>query len=130
YRNSLTFQGSTPIGTREKDFVLSKDSWFRPVDVKMGPDGALYIADFYNSIIGHYEVPLEHPKRDRIRGRIWRITYRGKSNAKKDLSTMDLKRLLSEFSSPNLPLRMIAADEIVERIGQSAGNDVKHYLNM
>ncbi|MBL7697986.1 MAG: hypothetical protein JNK79_07500, partial [Chitinophagaceae bacterium] len=63
YRYSYTSEGSTPIGKREDDFILSDDPWFRPVDIKMGPDGALYIADFYNSIIGHYEVPLDHPKR-------------------------------------------------------------------
>ena len=53
----------------------SDDPWFRPVDIKLGPDGALYVADFYNRIIGHYEVPLTHPGRDRERGRIWRIVY-------------------------------------------------------
>jgi len=47
------------------------------VQVKLGPDGALYIADFYNAIIGHYEVPLTHPKRDHTHGRIWRIVYTG-----------------------------------------------------
>ena len=55
----------------------SDDPWFRPVDIELGPDGALYVADFYNRIIGHYEVPLTHPGRDRERGRIWRIVYRG-----------------------------------------------------
>ncbi len=53
----------------------------RPVvpagQLKLGPDGALYVADFYNRIIGHYEVPLDHPGRDHERGRIWRIVYRG-----------------------------------------------------
>ena len=47
------------------------------MDIKLGPDGALYIADFYNRIIGHYEVPLTHPGRDRTSGRIWRIVYKG-----------------------------------------------------
>ena len=50
------------------------------MDVKLGPDGALYVADFYNRIIGHYEVPLTHPGRDRDRGRIWRIVYTGKDH--------------------------------------------------
>src|SRR3546814_10720071 len=59
YRNSFVFKESTPVGKLEEEFVLSDDPWFRPVDIKLGPDGALYIADFYNSIIGHYEVPLE-----------------------------------------------------------------------
>jgi putative heme-binding domain-containing protein len=52
---------------------VSEDPWFRPVDLQLGPDGALYVADFYNRIIGHYEVDRNHPGRDRTRGRIWRI---------------------------------------------------------
>ena len=72
-RDQIHFVGSTPVATEETDFIESSDPWFRPVDLTMGPDGALYIADFYNRIIGHYEVPLDHPGRDRERGRIWRV---------------------------------------------------------
>src|SRR3546814_11596901 len=72
YRNSATYNGSSPVGKMEPDFLLSEDPWFRPVDIKLGPDGALYVADFYNRIIGHYEVSLDHPGRDEVRGRIWR----------------------------------------------------------
>lgn len=67
------FHGSTPVATEQPDFLESEDPWFRPVDLRLGPDRALYVADFYNKVIGHYEVPLEHPGRDRERGRIWRI---------------------------------------------------------
>ena len=59
--------------------------WFRPVDLCHGADGALYVADFYNRIIGHYEVPLDHPGRDRERGRIWKITRKGKTNPPKEV---------------------------------------------
>ena len=45
--------------------------------MKLGPDGALYVADFYNKIIGHYEVDLRHPGRDKDRGRIWRRGVEG-----------------------------------------------------
>ena len=47
---------------------------FRPVDVKLGPDGALYVCDWYNPIIGHYQASFRHPDRDKTHGRIWRIT--------------------------------------------------------
>ena len=56
--------------------VLSDDRNFRPVDMEFGPDGALYLVDWYNRIISHNEVPREHPDRDRVRGRIWRVRHR------------------------------------------------------
>ena len=46
----------------------------------------MYVADFYNRIIGHYEVDLDHPGRDRTRGRVWRITYGDKTHPPLDLS--------------------------------------------
>ena len=76
-RDRLEWRGSTPKAIELPDFLTSDDPWFRPVDLELGPDGAMYVADFYNRIIGHYEVPLTHPGRDRERGRIWRIVYRG-----------------------------------------------------
>ncbi|OAI57579.1 hypothetical protein AYO49_01865 [Verrucomicrobiaceae bacterium SCGC AG-212-N21] len=73
----ITFTGSTPKANEAPDFLVCDDPWFRPVDLQLGPDNGLYVADFYNSIIGHYEVPLDHPKRDRGRGRIWRVVREG-----------------------------------------------------
>lgn len=128
YRNSFSFKGSTPIGKREADFVLSEDPWFRPVDVKLGPDGAIYIADFYNSIIGHYEVPLDHPKRDRISGRIWRITYKGASNKKQDLMAATAQDLIAALNADNIKIRIEAANQLVNRIGNAAVEPAKAVL--
>jgi putative membrane-bound dehydrogenase-like protein len=58
------------------DFVQSSDEMFRPVALKTGPDGCLYIVDWYNKIISHNEVPRNHPERDKKRGRIWRVKHR------------------------------------------------------
>ncbi len=66
-RDRIEWRGTTSVGHEQSDFLSTKDPWFRPVDLQIGPDGALYIADFYNKIIGHYEVPLTHPGRDRER---------------------------------------------------------------
>jgi hypothetical protein len=76
--DKIEFKGSTPVATDKGQFLSSSDLWCRPTDIKLGPDGALYWADFYNKIIGHYEVPLDHKDRDKLRGRVWRIVWKGK----------------------------------------------------
>ncbi len=126
----MQMQGTTPVVTQEADFIVSDDPWFRPVDVKLGPDGALYVADFYNSIIGHYEVPLDHPARDRQRGRIWRIVYTGHADPpsaepRKDWSKASLDDLVMQLSHPQLPLRMAIADQIVDRYASEATSLLK-----
>jgi putative heme-binding domain-containing protein len=57
--------------------ITSTSGAFRPVDVKLGPDGALYVCDWYNPIIGHYQASFRHPDRDKLHGRIWRISRKG-----------------------------------------------------
>ena len=55
------------------DLVTCDDPFFRPVAMTQGPDGCIYIVDWYNKIISHNEVPRNHPDRDKVRGRIWRV---------------------------------------------------------
>ena len=55
------------------DLLTCDDPFFRPVALTNGPDGCLYIVDWYNKIISHNEVPRAHPDRDKTRGRIWRV---------------------------------------------------------
>lgn len=128
HRYSATWKGSSPVGKSEVDFIKSEDPWFRPVNVKLGPDGALYVADFYNAIIGHYEVALDHPKRDKQRGRIWRIAYKGNKNEKADLNAMNADDLIKKLDADNLPTRMLATNELTDRIGASAVDALKSTL--
>jgi hypothetical protein len=55
------------------DLITCDDPFFRPVALTNGPDGCIYIVDWYNKIISHNEVPRAHPDRDKTRGRIWRV---------------------------------------------------------
>jgi len=57
------------------DFLACSDDWFRPVNIEFGPDGCLYIVDWYNKIVSHNEVSRDHPDRDKSHGRIWRIRH-------------------------------------------------------
>ncbi len=130
-RSNFTWAGTTPVINQEEDFIVSEDPWFRPVDVKLGPDGALYIADFYNRIIGHYEVPLDHPGRDRQRGRIWRVVYTGANHHDNphDWRRLNLQQLIEQLDHPNLPLRMSIADQIVDRFGDKSASEIKRLLS-
>lgn len=128
-RDTLVAHGTSRTARHEQPFLTTSDPWFRPVDTTLGPDGALYVADFYNRIIGHYEVPLTHPGRDRERGRIWRITYTGKpTHGLPDFSKSAANDLIAEFRSPNLPRRMLAMNELVDRIGPAASRDLENVL--
>jgi putative heme-binding domain-containing protein len=60
------------------ELIKTNHPAFRPVDIKLGPDGAIYIADWYNPIIQHGEVDFRDPRRDHTHGRIWRVTARGR----------------------------------------------------
>ena len=122
YRNTFKFNGSSPVATYKEELVRSEDPWFRPVDIVEGPDGALYVADFYNRIIGHYEVPLDDPGRDRQRGRIWRITYKGKTDklGYTDWTKAAIPDLIRALATGNLPVRMLVMDQLINRVGTPA----------
>ena len=61
--------------THLTDLLKCEDDWFRPVNMEFGPDGCLYIADWYNKVVSHNEIPRTDPSRDKTHGRIWRIRH-------------------------------------------------------
>ncbi len=124
-RDTLQVTGATYKAIEQPDFLWCDDPWFRPVDIQLAPDGSLYVADFYNKIIGHYEVDLRHPGRDRERGRIWRISYVGtdeqhpvKAPRIPDLSQANVDQLIGFLANDNLTVRVQATHQLVERIGE------------
>jgi putative heme-binding domain-containing protein len=134
--DKLEKHGSTYRAIQQKDFLSSDDPWFRPVDIKLGPDGALYVADFYNRIIGHYEVPLTHPGRDRERGRIWRIVYKGAdgkganpTRPRADWAKASVAELVEDMGHANLTVRFKAMNQLVERGGDAGADAVKKAMS-
>lgn len=90
--------GSGIVAQEIEPLVQSSDPNFRPVDLLFGPDGALYIVDWYNPIINHGERALRDPLRDHTHGRIWRVTYKNKETLKPvDLTKLPIVKLLDQL---------------------------------
>ncbi len=91
-RFALKDVGSTFETVEQPDLLRSTNVTFRPIDVRLGPDGALYIADWSNPIIQHGEVDFRDPRRDHEHGRIWRVARKPEAGSRKPEVT-DLTRL-------------------------------------
>ncbi|XZE52613.1 DUF7133 domain-containing protein [Planctomycetaceae bacterium SH139] len=68
--------GAGLTGERIEDLLSSTDMFFRPVDPKIGPDGALWFGDWCNALIGHMQYSQRDPNRDQEHGRIYRLVYK------------------------------------------------------
>jgi putative membrane-bound dehydrogenase-like protein len=126
HRDVLVEKGSIFVAKRadeEKDcdFFASTDIWFRPVWLTVGPDGAMYVADFYREII---ETPLSLPDNikkkynleTRGKGRIWRVVPENFKQPKKPaLSKAKSDELVVHLKNPNAWWRMTTQRLIVER---------------
>jgi putative heme-binding domain-containing protein len=98
------------------DLLTSEDDWFRPVNMEFGPDGCLYIADWYNKIVSHNELPTTHPDRDKTHGRIWRIRHVSqKSRPIPDLTKIATTDLPNHLRSPSLWEKRAAWHQITDR---------------
>ena len=71
-------QGSGFVAVETEPLLMSTDPNFRPIALQFGPDGALYVGDWFNPLIGHMQYSLRDKRRDKTHGRIWRITAKGR----------------------------------------------------
>lgn len=100
-RHEFHDSGSGFRTTQMPRLLESSNPAFRPVDVSMGPDGAIYLADWYNPVIGHYQASYADTRRDKSHGRIWRLSARDLAPVKQpDLASMTNDALLDELRSP------------------------------
>ena len=94
--------GSSFKAVAEKDFLTTSDGWFRPISEQVGPDGALWIGDWYDKYPCYQNAQADPEGVDRERGRIWRVVYTGKNPGKKMPSRPDTKMDLAKASPEDL----------------------------
>jgi len=112
----ITPDGPRFTYTKLPDFLSSSDEWFRPVAISFGPDGCLYIVDWYNKIISHNEVPRNHPDRDKTHGRIWRVKATNQVPFEvPDFTTLPGEQLLAKLGGPSLAQSHLAWQAIIDR---------------
>jgi putative heme-binding domain-containing protein len=124
--NVIGFQGilrykvldrGASFGAQEMEPILSSsDPNFRPSDIRIGPDGAIYFLDWHNPIIGHMQHHLRDPSRDREHGRIYRVTYEGRPLLKAPrMAGAPINDLLNLLKEPEDRVRYGARLELIAR---------------
>jgi len=125
----VTEDGAGYASRQETELIKSSHTAFRPIDVKMGPDGAIYIADWYNPIIQHGEVDFRDERRDHIHGRIWRISAKKRPLAKRhDLVNATTGELLRALSRQEEWIRLHAKLQLKQRPAPEVKQELKAWL--
>src|SRR5262249_5610642 len=115
-RYKIEDKGASFTGTELEPVVSSTDPNFRPSDLKIGPDGAIYFIDWHNPIIGHMQHNLRDPSRDRVHGRIYRITYeQGPKVVSPKIAGEPVEKLLDLLKEPEDRVRYRVRIELGNR---------------
>ena len=123
-RVGADMQATSPV-----NLIASDDEWTAPIMAEVGPDGNVWVIDWYNYIVQHNPTPIGfktgsgnayvNDLRDRKHGRIYRVTWTGDSSsgntAMPDLSQATPKQLVAALSHPTMLWRKHAQRLIVER---------------
>ncbi len=118
-RFTLKPSGSAYISRQQPEIITTQHVAFRPIDARMGPDGALYVADWYNPIIQHGEVDFRDDRRDREHGRIWRVSFPGRDlDPWPDFAAASIDELLELLEDPALPVRQFARQKLWKHAAQ------------
>ena len=124
-QHDLLDEGSGVIGRHQQDLLVPDDPSFRPCDIQVGPDGALWFVDWYNPLIGHMQHSLRDPNRDHDHGRVWRIVRTGAPLTDVvDVSTMSPSELMDVLGHPErrtrdrarIALRSRPTDDVLEAV--------------
>jgi len=116
HQDQVTPQGSTFKASFVRDFVRANDGWFMPVSTQVGPDGAVWIMDWYDRYPCYQNANADPAGVDRERGRIWRVVWTGDKPgapvasrpAGTDLGRASTPRLVEMLGHPNVWQRRMA----------------------
>lgn len=130
--DGVTFSGHRPDDEQDREFLSSTDSWFRPVQTRTGPDGALYIVDMHRYMIEH-PVFLTEQARSEIDvragdqlGRIYRVVPKTFQPAEiPDLTTADTQDVVRQIRSANGTLRDMAHQQLLWRRDPKANEPIR-----
>ncbi len=113
--STINADGSTTVD-QSRGLLMSGDKNFRPSDAIFGPDGALYICDWHNAIIGHMQHNIRDPNRDKAHGRIYRMTAVGRPLQQPvAIDGQPVAALLQNLKSPVDSIRHRTHVELSER---------------
>jgi len=108
--------GSSFKAVPERDFLTTTDGWFRPVSEQVGPEGALWIADWYDKYPCYQNAQADPEGVDRTYGRIWRVVYTNSQPAvPTDLSKLRKIDLVDLLDHPNVWQRRTAQRILAEK---------------
>jgi putative heme-binding domain-containing protein len=124
--DALHRNGSTYLGTPEPDLLTANDAWFMPVSQKIGPDGSLYVLDWYDRYHCYQDAGRDPAGVDRTYGRLYRIRYKNSPPAGRfDLSRETDAQLIERLHSGNSYFRETAQRLLAERNSAAARPDLE-----
>ena len=116
FRYALRDDGAGFGADEREPIVFSADTNFRPVDIEVGPDGALYFLDWQNPLIGHMQHHLRDPSRDHVHGRVYRVTAKGRALSQPAaIAGRPIPELLELLKSPEDRVRYRTRIELSSR---------------
>lgn len=136
-RDGAGLSSRRTAGEEQSEFLASTDNWFRPVSVKTGPDGALYVADMYRFVLEHPEwIAPETQERLDLRagedkGRLYRVAPEGwKRKPVPNLERLTTRELAAALDSPNGWQRDMAMALLAERADPAAAEPLRELLSL
>ncbi|MBL9117354.1 MAG: ThuA domain-containing protein [Verrucomicrobiaceae bacterium] len=120
--DGVTYKAKREPGREQTEFIRSKNLWFRPIEVRVGPDGALYVVDFCNQAVIHNDTrgpthgpanAAVRPDRDHYYGRIWKVQHKeakaAVSNSKTNVTQGSAALKLYESAKENAPEAIVTS---------------------